>query len=258
MTPTERAAADRLRAWLSTQWEAGHRYRDDLRGVLDALDRHERLANEGLTEDEKIDLEEVESWTRFMPAARSAIAKLQAQLADALTFRDIFIGNGWGDDMRAQTVEYETAKAALRFMEENAGLLRSPIWSNWDAAMNSFRRRFNIADQQAGGDPVCKQCNGMRHISDTYPMEFGGQRTVSRPCPECNQTRNTEPRPEPQYILVCSHCGGTGITGHCGDYGQYIIPCRNCGGNDMIGAGSGRVPAAQAEHRDRHIEERTP
>lgn len=226
MTHNERAAAERLRAWLGNDHlELSASNTHDLRTVLDAPDRHERLAGEGLTEGDNdalrwyMDNEDRFRDTAFDAEVRAAIVKLQAQLAELKTFRDIFIGNGWGDDVLAQTVEHETAKECAKLARET-GHLGTPM-----DVESAIRRRFNLAAPQA----------------------------------DQQQDAETERCETDVDIYRCRHCNGGGGTS-----------CRRCGGHDHINCrltegqrcrachGTGRVTPAQAERRDRHIEERTP
>lgn len=207
MNAHEREATERLEGWIfgssNTPADA-----DNIRTVLAAVRRHERLASEGLTEEE---LEDVEIFRNEMPAGKTivgetvlhVIAKLQAQLAAAK--EAITVAEGIASDAledrglpRIEEVRRETARecAQLAFHQ---GAINSA---------QAIRRRFGetILMSQVS-DPnsfepsvmpvVCQRCNGYGCIS--HMDGTGG----TDDCPACSGTGRTPPDDDRRSIRRC-------------------------------------------------------
>lgn len=199
MNVNERNAADQLERYV-TEDERDDTCCNEIRTLLAALRRWDRLASEGLNE-RSIDflsryqsarvpgvpsdagefLDIVERLQAQLAAAKEAAAEAEGIAGDALLDRGL---------PRLEEVRRETANGCIVIVGRHAS------GTTGQSIIMGICRRFGLM-APAGPQPerqACQRCNGLRHISDTFPMEFGGQRTVSRPCPACNQTRNADPQ----------------------------------------------------------------
>lgn len=235
MTANEREDVEKIRKrWKQPMGDfARIAYSDaDIESLLDIIDRHDRLANEGLNQDEQDELTvERKFWFESGAGALIYIAeKLQAQLAAALQLRDLLLSDppASREDV-VLAVREETARECAKLALDQDAI----------NSVQAIRRRFGLAAPQPAepkechycqgtgdGGPslycprcggtgrltrqpaepaeVCQRCNGSGHIVDFYPLEFGGQRTVSRPCPACNPASEPQPSETP-----CPRCEGS-------------------------------------------------
>lgn len=182
----------------------------DIESLLDIIDRHDRLANEGLTEEEQQniaiigDLNDLSIHDHGWMVVASVVVKLQARLADALSLRDVLLNDYVGENAKLLAVREEAARECMRLIE--AALLPEVMVyggtvRNWvQIAKEVICRRFSLAaSQPAEPAEVCQRCNGTRSIN-TGPGDYGDEYI---PCPDCN------PAAEQQMPEVCQRCEGS-------------------------------------------------
>lgn len=191
MNAREREAAERLEAWLFDS-SATSPDADDISTILAAVRRHDRLASEGLTEEEQQHIEVIGDRNDLSihdygwMVAASVIAKLQAQLAAAKerTSEAEGIASDALEDRglpRIEEVRRETARqiAELNCITEYAAV--------------RIRRRFSLAAPQPAGTPqaVCQRCGGRGEVNQGQhnDPEFDGD-----DCPDCAGTGRTPAR----------------------------------------------------------------
>lgn len=203
MNARERTAAERLEQWQFDS-SAAPPDPDDIRTVVAAVRRWDRLANEELTDDDKNFIEAtIESINvnnsndrRYLSAhadylcvgLMSIVKRLQAHLAAAKDA--VAVAEGIASDAledrglpRIEEVRRETARqiAELNCITEYAAV--------------RIRRRFSLAAPQPAGTPqaVCQRCGGRGEVNQGQhnDPEFDGD-----DCPDCAGTGRTPARRE--------------------------------------------------------------
>lgn len=131
MNAAIRKAADRLDHRLQSSGQAMFSGGTDVRTLVDAVRRWDRLAAEGLTEDDKETIRVINQ--SFSPVFGELIERLQAQLADLRARQEVLLSDYIPDKVRMAQV-----------MEEVARECANATKCTWcDTAV---RRRFGLPD----------------------------------------------------------------------------------------------------------------
>lgn len=220
--------------------------------------RHDRLASEGLTEEDIKALDRVALRlnaigggfgsvpNELAATLANVIAKLQAQLAaakEAIAVAEGIAGDALNDRglPRIEEVRRETATRMIEICREVS------MRTGYSAASTAWVAAKQIAKEfgaKIGDRPeskhYCAMCN------DTGRIMFTADADID--CPSC---RPAGPDPLPH----CRQCGGSGWD-HIPEYAGGRPNCGACGGSGY----ARQAPTDQQydERRDRRIEERTP